>query len=74
MDLMPCAGQPLCRQSGKDATLIPKRSMTSSWKRRWTSRILLKKLSKALENGAKPCSIELEVSSTDRTLGTIFGA
>ena len=36
-------------------------------------KVLLKKLGDALENGQKR-SIELDVSNTDRTFGTIFGA
>ncbi len=35
--------------------------------------VLLKQLGEALKDG-KPASLELEVSSTDRTLGTIFGS
>jgi glutamate synthase (ferredoxin) len=36
-------------------------------------KVLLKKLGKALENGEKK-KIELDVTNTDRTFGTIFGA
>jgi glutamate synthase (ferredoxin) len=51
----------------------PEKAYDFHLERTLDERVLLKKLGKALKNGT-PAQLELEVSSTDRTLGTMLGS
>lgn len=59
--------------SGKKVTFDPKQVYNFELEKSIDERILLKKLSTALESGQKK-SIEVDVKNTDRSFGTIFGS
>ena len=61
------------QKSGKDTHFIPEKVYDFKLEDTVDESILLEKMGKALKKG-KPMHIELKVSSTDRTLGTIFGS
>ena len=61
------------QKSGKDTHFIPEKVYDFNLEDTVDESILLEKMGKALKKG-KPMHIELKVSSTDRTLGTIFGS
>ena len=61
------------QKSGKDTHFIPEKVYDIKLEDTVDESILLEKMGKALKKG-KPMHIELKVSSTDRTLGTIFGS
>ena len=61
------------QRSGKDTHFIPEKVYDFKLEDTVDESILLEKMGKALKKG-KPMHIELKVSSTDRTLGTIFGS
>ena len=61
------------QKSGKDTHFISEKVYDFKLEDTVDESILLEKMGKALKKG-KPMHIELKVSSTDRTLGTIFGS
>ncbi len=61
------------QKSGKDTHFMPEKVYDFKLEGTVDESILLEKMGKALKKG-KPMHIELKVSSTDRTLGTIFGS
>ncbi len=62
----PYAGKP-------DTKWNPKKSYDFALEKTLDERVLLKRLAKALETGSR-CTVEVEVSNTDRTVGTILGS
>ena len=61
------------QRSGKDTHFIPEKVYDFQLEKTVDESVLLEKMGKALKKG-KPMHIELKVSSTDRTVGTIFGS
>ena len=53
--------------------MIRRNGSILNWKKTLDEKVLVKKLLPALEKGQKR-SLEVDVSNTDRTFGTIFGS
>ena len=61
------------QNSGRETHFMPERVYDFQLEKTVDESVLLEKMGKALKKG-KPMHIELKVSSTDRTVGTIFGS
>ncbi len=61
------------RESGQKYTFDPKQVYDFELEKTLDEKILLKQLKKAIESGQKR-SVEVDVSNTDRTFGTILGS
>jgi glutamate synthase (ferredoxin) len=61
------------QKSGRETHFLPERVYDFHLERTLDESVLLQKMGKALKQG-KPMHLELKISSTDRTLGTIFGS